>query len=218
MSQGLEEVIRMASWASLTAFVSTCWYGLHRLRADKLRVTSHYILDDPGIWMNFKTSYGIESLKNNNLGNNCPWCWQDNIYPCSVNIFKWNLYSFSFQTVTIIRGCSFPLHCKATPLNTQWQLGFSKGIQSYQTLGSVRALIWKFTSSHRFWKIWIPAEYLETQVNFTMIRQKFVEFKMFLWNVWLLQTRTVFINRVLPGNFQIVLMAIRLTTGEHSIV
>lgn len=43
-----------------------------RLRANRLRVTLSYILDDLGIGTNFKTSYGIERLKKNDLENNCP--------------------------------------------------------------------------------------------------------------------------------------------------
>lgn len=113
--QGLEEVIGLASWATSTASVSACWYGLHRLRDDKLRVRAHCILDDIGICTDFKTFYDIESLKETNLGKNCPWCWHENTCYCSANIFKLNLFlfSFSFQTVMIIRGCNFPRYCKA---------------------------------------------------------------------------------------------------------
>lgn len=182
--------------------------------ADKLGASSLCVLDDLGIPASFKTSYGTESLQNNNLGNNCPRCWQDNIRFCSVNVFKWNLYSFAFQTVTIIRGCSFPLHCKARGVwiqSDRWDFPrASRATRPWDLCyGSWKP--WKFTTSHRLWRIWIPAQYLETQVNFTMIRQTFVEFKMFLWNVWLLQTKTELINILLPGNCQTVLIVIRLT-------
>lgn len=64
--------------------------------------------------------------------------------------------------------------------------------------------------------------YSSNQVNFTVINQKLVECKTklnatFLWNVSILQNRTDFI-KVLPNNFQISPIAIRLITWEHSII
>lgn len=178
----------MASWASSTDSVSTCWYGLHRLRDDKRRVRARCILDNLGIWTNLKTSYGIESLKETNLGKNCPWYWQENTHYCSVNIFKLYLclFSFSFQTVMIIRGCSFPCYCKAKGTwipSYRWYFPRASRATRPWDLCQSSWKLWKFTSSHRLWKSWILAEYLETQVNSIMTRHMFLDFKRFLLNI-----------------------------------